>query len=159
MSGLGGGAHTLVATVSAASMFVRQAPLGSAACSLLALHMGASSCKGWGTCLLKWLLVPPLRMQRAVCVRCCSVHELNGRTCVLHNGRHSLTPAQKVYVFTHARSPTLNKWRMEVLTRAPGGTAYTYYRYTEGKAQPVVLQFTGKPVTLGADLLNLGVDR
>ncbi len=55
-------------------------------------------------------------------------------------------------------SPTPNKWRMEVLTRDSTGTAYTYYRYTEGE-QPLVSDFEGKPVTLGADQLVLGYDK
>lgn len=47
---------------------------------------------------------------------------------------------------------------MEVLTRASSGTDYTYYRYMEG-AEHFEANFTGQPVTLGADKLILGIDK
>ncbi len=55
-------------------------------------------------------------------------------------------------------SPTPNKWRMEVLTRDATGTAYTYYRYSEGE-QPLVSDFEGKPIILGSDQLVLGYEK
>ncbi len=58
-----------------------------------------------------------------------------------------------------ARSPTLNKWRMEILTRSAGGTVFHYDSYQEG-AEPVFRSFPNRqPVALGADQLTLGVDK
>ncbi len=58
-----------------------------------------------------------------------------------------------------ARSPALNKWRMEVLTRSAGGTVFHYAHYQEG-AEPVFYSFPNRqPVRLGADQLILGVDK
>ncbi len=79
---------------------------------------------------------------------------------------HHGTPAEVKRAFAHgvcpkffACSPTLNKWRMEVLTRSVSGTVFFYARYQEG-AEPVFHSFAGRqPVTLGADQLTLGVDK
>lgn len=71
---------------------------------------------------------------------------------------HYHLPSCRVAITALPYSPTPNKWRMEVLTRDATGTAYTYYRYTEGE-QPIVLDLEGKPVTVGADQLALGYDK
>lgn len=75
----------------------------------------------------------------------------------------SPAPAPHLYAFpcrysTLPYSPPFYKWRLEVLTRASGGTDYTYYRYVEG-AEPFIANFTGQPVILGADKLIVGIDK